>query len=350
MAPVRGGAMHPGRDPLLGRGELAVQDRLHGAGGPALAHAHVAGGDERVARGPAATGWPSAAYTAWRWRRNSRSNSRSFSDERSSPYHQHQSLAQAARNDSQALSSASSGRSAALAVRGGRARPARRSSRSQARRSSACPIQTEKSAWIQLPAKTRGISRGAEAASAFAHGHRLQAGSDCDAAVDLAQEDPAAVAEVLPRVLAVQHDAHERLAVQPGVPPALPDPAEAVQEVGGRARRVHARVGEADEVGERAVAEEQGDVAGGGAPHPGTVQEVERVGGAAAVAVQRTLDAALEDGLVGRGPAHAGPRHLQHRRLGHRALPTATRPRDAGRRADWWRSSARRIWSAASSG
>ena len=49
-------------------------------------------------------------------------------------------------------------------------------------------------------------------------------------------------------------------------------------EVVGGVLRIRARIAEADEVAERPVAEQQRDLAGGGAPDPGPIQEVDGMG------------------------------------------------------------------------
>ena len=104
-----------------------------------------------VANSSSGTGCPSIWYTFRRCRRKSSSNSRSWSDEWSSPYHQNQSLPSAIEQLLERL----------LPVRGVRSRrdasehlPASRSCR-QPRRSSPWPIQMKKLPSIHEPGKMR---------------------------------------------------------------------------------------------------------------------------------------------------------------------------------------------------
>src|SRR6266850_6885149 len=112
------------------------------------------------------------------------------------------------------------------------------------------------------------------------------------ARVEPAQEGPSALPEVLPGVLAVEDDRHHRIAGVALARPGLADAADSLEEVAGGMLRIRARIAEADEITEGPVAEQHRDLAGGCAAYPGSIQQIDRVHRAPAVAMQGTLDAA----------------------------------------------------------
>ena len=153
------------------------------------------------------TGCCSRRYTFRRCRRNRSSNSASWSDEWSSPYHQNQSLPSAISTSSRARSTAApaSAGPASRAPRGRRPAGSRPAGRRRVR--SRCRSSRRSTSRERSPCRSCRARRRA----GFGHRDRPKLGMAGEPPVKRAEERAAAALEMLPGVLAVQDDRDERL-------------------------------------------------------------------------------------------------------------------------------------------
>ena len=180
------------------------------------------------------TGLSSRRYTFRRCRRNRSSNSASWSDEWSSPYHQNQSLPSAMSSSSRACSSeaASARRRRSRSPRGRRPAGPTRSGRPGGQ------SRSRSSRRSRNPGRCVDSRRGrARTGACLRHRDRSQLGMGGQPSIQRPEKRVAVALEMLPGVLAVQDDGQQGLSPAGGREPAagLGQPADEV--VGGGVRR-----------------------------------------------------------------------------------------------------------------